>query len=214
MIELCKLPYAYDALLPVISAETMKLHHDKHHAAYVKKANELAEQAGLDDLSVEEMVRQAKGKGEKKLYNNAAQVWNHGFFWQSMTADFAKPEGDIAAAIDRDFGDLAALKTKFVDEGKNHFGSGWVWLAASDGKLKVMSTHDADDLLIESSAVPLLVCDLWEHAYYLDHKNDREVFLNKWFDKLANWSFAAAQFAAAQQGEVGYTYPEMAAEHA
>ena len=214
MIELCKLPYAYTALEPVISAETMKLHHGKHHAAYVKKANELAEKAGLDDLSVEEMVRQAKGKDEKKLYNNAAQVWNHGFFWESMTPDHAKPDGDLAAAITSVFGDLASLKTKFIDEGKNHFGSGWVWLALSGGKLKVLSTHDADDLLTDSGDVPLLVCDLWEHAYYLDYKNDREGFLKSWFDGLANWQFAAEQFAAAQQGEVGYTYPEMAAEHA
>ena len=214
MIELCKLPYAYDALLPVISAETMKLHHDKHHAAYVKKANELAEKAGLDDLSLEELVRQAKAKGDKKLYNNAAQVWNHGFFWHSMTPDYAKPKGDIAAAIASEFGDLAAVKAKFIDEGKNHFGSGWVWLALSAGKLTVLSTHDADDLLTDSGDLPLLVCDLWEHAYYLDHKNDREGFLKSWFDGLANWQFAGAQFDAAKAGDLGYTYPAMAEEHA
>ena len=214
MIELCKLPYAYAALEPVISAETMKLHHDKHHAAYVNKANELATKAGLDDLSLEELVRQAKAKGEKKLYNNAAQAWNHGFFWECMTGDFATPDGDIAAAIASEFGDLAALKTTFVDEGKNHFGSGWVWLALSGGKLKVLSTHDADDLLTDSGDVPLLVCDLWEHAYYLDHKNDREGFLKSWFDGLANWQFAGAQFDAAKAGDPGYTYPEMAEEHA
>ena len=214
MIELCQLPYAYAALKPVISAETMKLHHDKHHAAYVKKANELAEKAGLDDLSLEELVRQAKAKGDKKLYNNAAQVWNHGFFWQSMTPDYAKPKGDIAAAIASEFGDLAALKAKFIDEGKNHFGSGWVWLALSGGKLTVLSTHDADDLLTDSGDLPLLVCDLWEHAYYLDHKNDREGFLKSWFDGLANWQFAGAQFDAAKAGDPGYTYPAMAEEHA
>ena len=212
MIELCKLPYAYDALEPVISAETMKLHHDKHHAGYVKKANELAEQAGLDDLSVEEMVREAKAKGEKKLYNNAAQVWNHGFFWQSMTADFAKPEGKIAAAIDSAFGDLAALKTKFIDEGKSHFGSGWVWLVLSGTAVKVLSTHDADDLLTDSDDLPLLVCDLWEHAYYLDHQNDREAFLTQWFDALANWKFAGEQLAAAKHGQPGYTYAELVVE--
>ena len=214
MIELCKLPYADDALEPVISAATMKLHHGKHHAAYVAKANELAEAAGLDDLSVEEMVRQAKAKGNAKLYNNAAQVWNHGFFWESMTADFAKPEGEIAAAIDRDFGDLAAFKTAFIDEGKNHFGSGWVWLALSGDKLKVLSTHDAADLLTGTDDLPLLVCDLWEHAYYLDHKNDRAAYLTKWLDQLANWQFAGEQLAAARNGAAGYTYPELAAEPA
>ncbi len=214
MIELCKLPYPYAALEPIISTETMKLHHDKHHAAYVKKTNELAEMAGLDDLSLEEMVRKAKAKGDTKLYNNAAQVWNHGFFWQSMTADFAKPEGDIAAAIDRAFGDLAALKTKFIDEGKNHFGSGWVWLVLSGETLKVLSTHDAEDLLTGTDDLPLLVCDLWEHAYYLDHQNDRAAYLTKWLDQLANWQFAGEQLAAARNGETGYTYPELAAETA
>ena len=214
MIELCKLPYDYAALEPVISAETMKLHHDKHHATYVKKANELAAKAGLDDLSVEELVREAKAKGDKKLYNNAAQVWNHGFFWQSMSGVSVKPGGDLAAAIEASFGGLAALKTKFVEEGVGHFGSGWVWLAASGDSLKVLSTHDADDLLIGSSDMPLLVCDLWEHAYYLDHQNDREGFLKGWFDGLTNWQFAAVQLAAARAGEAGYTYPAMATEHA
>ena len=213
MIELCKLPYDYAALEPVISAETMRFHHDKHHATYVKKANELAAKAGLDDLSVEELVREAKAKGDTKLYNQAAQVWNHGFFWQSMTGDSVKPGGDLAKAIETGFGDLASLKVKFVEEGVGHFGSGWVWLAASGDSLKILSTHDADDLLIGHSDMPLLVCDLWEHAYYLDHQNDREGFLKSWFDGLVNWQFAALQFDAACAGEPGYTYPAMAGEH-
>lgn len=214
MIELPKLPYAHSALEPVISAETMKLHHGKHHATYVKKANALAEAAGFDDLSLEELVVEAKAKGEKKLYNNAAQAWNHAFFWESMIAQPLTPEGELGSAIETAFGDLAALKTKFVEEGTNHFGSGWVWLAASGDTLKVISTHDADDLLTASGDVPLLVCDLWEHAYYLDHKNDREAFLGQWFDKLANWQFAATQLSAAKHGQPGYTYPAMSAEHA
>ena len=206
MIELTPLPYAYDALEPVIGAATMHLHHDKHHATYVKKANELAAAAGLGELPLEELVVQANAKGEKKLYNNAAQIWNHGFFWESMTGDYAAPQAELATAIAGAFGDLASLKTKFVDEGKNHFGSGWVWLAAAGSELKVLSTHDADDLLSESGMTPLLVCDLWEHAYYLDHKNDREAFLGQWFDRLANWKFAGEQLVAASQGRPGYTY--------
>jgi Fe-Mn family superoxide dismutase len=213
MIELCKLPYAYDALEPVISAQTMKLHHDKHHATYVKKTNELAEKAGLDDLLLEEIVRQAKAKGDKKLYNNAAQAWNHAFFWQSMSGEQTVPTDQIASAISANFGDLTTLKTKFVEEGINHFGSGWVWLAQSGKALKVLSTHDADDLLTTSEDVPLLVCDLWEHAYYLDHFNDREGFLNKWFDTLANWEFADSQMSEARQDQPGYTYPAKTAEH-
>ena len=210
MIELCKLPYAYAALEPVISAETMTFHHDKHHATYVKKANDLAAKAGLDDLSLEELVKQAKAQGETKLYNNAAQVWNHGFFWESMTGEPAKPSDKLASAIDASFGDLASLKAAFVEAGVNHFGSGWVWLAATGDRLKVVSTHDADDLLTVNGDFPLLVCDLWEHAYYLDHQNDREGFLKSWFDSLANWDFAAHQFAAARAGELGYSYPAMA----
>lgn len=214
MIELSKLPYAYAALEPVISAETIQLHHDKHHAAYVTKANELAAKAGLDDLSLEELVRQAKEQGDTKLYNNAAQVWNHGFFWQSMTGGSVRPDGELAAAIGASFGDLAALKTKFVAEGVGHFGSGWVWLAAAGDSLKVLCTHDADNLLTGSSDMPLLVCDLWEHAYYLDHQNDREAYLKSWFDGLANWKFVGEQLTAARRGQPGYTYSDMAVEHA
>lgn len=214
MIELCKLPYDYAALEPVISARTMQIHHEKHHAAYVKKANELAAKAGLSDHSVEDIVREAKARGETKLYNNVAQVWNHGFFWQSMTGDALKPIGALAAAIEAGFGDLAGLKTKFVEEGVGHFGSGWVWIAEQDGALKVLSTHDAADLLDQPGETPLLVCDLWEHAYYLDHQNDREGFLKSWFDGLANWRFAAVQLAAAQAGEPGYTYPHLVHAHA
>ena len=214
MIELCKLPYDYAALEPVISAETMRFHHDKHHTAYVKKANELADKAGLAELSVEDMVREAKARGETKLYNNAAQVWNHGFFWQSMTGDSLEPVGDLAAAINSNFGDLATLKARFVEEGAAHFGSGWVWLVAHGQKLQVMSTHDAVDFLDSPDATPLLVCDVWEHAYYLDHQNDREGFLNSWFDGLANWQFAAIQFEAARAGEPGYVYPRLAHAHA
>ena len=214
MIELCKLPYGYAALKPVISAETMRFHHEKHHAAYVKKANDLAAKAGMEDLSVEDLVRAAKSSGETKLYNNAAQVWNHGFFWQSMTGDSLQPDGDLGEAIVASFGDLALLKAKFVEEGVGHFGSGWVWLVASGGRLKIMSTHDADDLLGRPEEMPLLVCDLWEHTYYLDHQNDREGFLKQWIDGLANWQFAGAQLAAAQNGDLGYSYPHLAHAHA
>lgn len=214
MIELCKLPYDYAALEPVISARTMEFHHDKHHAAYVKKANHLAAKAGLEDRSVEELVRAAKTRGDTKLYNNAAQIWNHGFFWQSMTGDALHPDGALDQAITASFGDLAGLRTKFIEEGVGHFGSGWVWLVASGGKLEVQSTHDAADFLDQSEFVPLLVCDLWEHAYYLDYQNDREGYLKLWFDGLANWRFAGVQFDAAQSGGQGYTYPHLAHAHA
>ncbi len=210
MIELCKLPYDYAALEPVISARTMEIHHDKHHAAYVKKANDLAAKAGLEDLPVEDLVRKAKASGNQKLYNNAAQVWNHGFFWQSMTGDSLKPVGALGTAIESSFGSFDELKTRFVEEGVGHFGSGWVWLVAKGDRLEVVSTHDAADFLDQPGTMPLLVCDVWEHAYYLDHQNDREGFLKSWFSGLANWRFATVQFDAVQSGEAGYRYPHLA----
>jgi Fe-Mn family superoxide dismutase len=206
MFILPELPYAYDALVPTISADTMHLHHDKHHGAYVKTLNELlAEKAGAPS-SLEGVVR-AAGKTDPKLFDNAAQAWNHAFFWDAMTAKAGQPEGDLKAAINATFGDIVALGETFVKEGAAHFGSGWVWLVAdSAGKLTVKSTHDAHNSL-ESEATPLLVCDLWEHAYYLDYKNDRKAYLEAWFKALPNWNLAASQFGAAKQKAAGWRYP-------
>jgi len=207
MFVLPALPYAYDALEPVISDRTMRFHHDKHHATYVKTLNEL-----LDDEnavgSLEDVIREAAKKDAKKLFNNAAQAWNHGFFWVAMTGRREAPSSDVNAAIKDAFGDLGSLKKKFVEEGAAHFGSGWVWLVSGqDGKLAVRATHDADDTLTKDGLTPLLVCDLWEHAYYLDHQNDRKGFLEGWFDALPNWSFASAQYAAARGDGAPWRYP-------
>jgi Fe-Mn family superoxide dismutase len=204
MFELPDLPYDHAALEPVISAATMHLHHDKHHKKYVDNTNDLLAKAGRTPASLEDVVREAAGDAASKgLFNNAAQIWNHTFFWVCMTPTKQAPQGDLAKAIDSAFGGLDALKAAFVKEGVGHFGSGWVWLAAEGGALKVLSTHDGEDLLTHSGLTPLIVCDLWEHAYYLDHKNDREGFLKAWFDALPNWDFAAQQYAAAQgKGEI------------
>ncbi|MGH6787628.1 MAG: superoxide dismutase [Novosphingobium sp.] len=208
MYVLPDLPYAHDALAPTISAETLKVHHGKHHATYVEKANALAKEAGLADLPLEELILAAKERKDRKLFNNAAQAWNHAFFWESMTPKHQAPSGELAQAVDAAFGGLAELKSRFVDEGINHFASGWVWLAMCDEKLEVISTHDANDTFLHRCETPLLTCDVWEHAYYLDHKNDRKAFLSGWFDKLANWRFAEAQYAAAMgEGDL-YRYPE------
>ncbi|HEX4199263.1 MAG TPA: superoxide dismutase [Caulobacteraceae bacterium] len=203
MFTLPDLPYGYDALEPVISGRTMHFHHDKHHATYVKTLNELLEKAGKSPESLEQAITDAAKAGEKKLFNNAAQAWNHTFFWSSMTPDRERPAGDLGKAIDAAFGGLDELKKTFVSEGAAHFGSGWVWLVADkDGGLKVQSTHDADDTVLQTDLTPLIVCDLWEHAYYLDHQNDRKGFLEAWFDALPHWEFAGYQFAAATgQGE-------------
>jgi len=202
MFTLPDLPYGYDALQPTMSSETLHLHHDKHHARYFTVMNEILQGKGGDAGSLEDVVIKAAKDGEKKLFNNAAQAWNHTFFWNSMTPAKAQPQGDLAAAIEA-FGGLEALKTKFVDEGFAHFGSGWVWLAADkSGALSVVQSHDGENLL-GKDLTPLLVCDLWEHAYYVDFKNDRKAFLGAWFDALPNWGFAAKQLAAAKgQGPV------------
>jgi Fe-Mn family superoxide dismutase len=208
MFDLPDLPYAYEALEPVISGRTMRFHHDKHHKAYVETTNTLLKEAKAAPESLEAVIRAAKASGNQKLFNNAAQAWNHAFFWNAMAPGAARPDSDVAAAISGAFGDLAKLKQTFVADGVAQFGSGWVWLTADEtGKLQVVTTHDAGEPVEDGGAVPLLVCDVWEHAYYLDHQNDRKGFLEAWFDALPNWSFAAKQLAAARgQGEA-WRYP-------
>ena len=208
MYVLPDLPYAEDALEPTVSAQTLKTHHGKHHKTYVEKTNDLAAKAGLAGRPLEEVVREARKRGEQKLFNNAAQAWNHAFFWPCMRMPGAgAPSGELAKAIERDFGGLEDLKRAFVTEGVEHFASGWVWLVTDGEGLRVISTHDADDTLVTEGAFPLLVSDLWEHAYYLDYKQDREAFLEKWIDQVANWDFAAAQLAAAEGRGEGFRYP-------
>ncbi len=197
MITLPDLPYAYDALSPTISADIMHVHHDKHHAKYVEVANKLVAENGLEGRSVEEIVAEAERRGLTKLFNNAAQAWNHAFFWDCMTPQRRDPQGELAEAVERAFGGLAQLRDKFVQVGADHFASGWVWLAADGAELVVADTHDGGTLA-HDRRTPLLVCDVWEHAYYLDYKQDRKTFLERWFDNLAHWEFAEAQFAAAQ----------------
>ncbi len=145
------------------------------------------------------MIFDASKSGDRKLFNNAAQAWNHSFFWAAMSPHGEQPQGELATAIEAAFGDLDDFKRAFVTEGVGHFGSGWVWLAADrGGALVVRSTHDADDTLTHPDLTPLLVCDLWEHAYYLDHQNDRHGFLEAWVDALPNWRFATLQHQAAR----------------
>ena len=209
MITLPELPYAYDALSPTLSADTLHAHHDKHHAKYVETANKLLPEAGLEGRPLEEVIAEAERRGLVKLFNNAAQAWNHAFFWDCMTPSRRDPGGDLKGAIERAFGGLAGLKEKFVAEGADHFASGWAWLAAEGSELTVLSTHDAGTLA-HDNRTPLLVCDVWEHAYYLDYRQDRKAFLDRWFDAVANWEFAESQFAAAQGGRRPWTFQQAA----
>jgi Fe-Mn family superoxide dismutase len=207
MFKLPDLPYAFDALAPALSETTMRTHHDKHHKRYVDVLNQALEEAGAAPSSLEAVVREALAKGDRRLINNGGQAWNHAFFWEAMAPKAGAPSGELAAAIGKAFGGLDGLKAAFVKEGVGHFGSGWVWLAARGGELSVLSTHDGETLLPKAELTPILVCDVWEHAYYLDHKNDREGFLKAWIADLANWRFAEAQFAAATGAGQAYSYP-------
>lgn len=208
MFVLPPLPYDDDALAPFVSADTLRTHHGKHHKAYVDKTNALVGPAGLSGHPLEEVVRHAYGKGDKALFNNAAQAWNHAFFWACMRPPGgAAPTGALGISIRDSFGGLESLKAAFVDEGVTHFGSGWAWIVVGSDGLAVISTHDAEDTLIREGLFPILVCDLWEHAYYLDYKNDRKAFLERWFDNIANWDFAAAQLAASEGAGQAFSYP-------
>jgi Fe-Mn family superoxide dismutase len=202
-----KLPYGCNALAPTLSADTLHTHHDKHHRAYVDMTNKLAPEVGLDGRPLEEVVREAHRRGEKKLFNNAAQAWNHAFYWESMAPRSGGPPAGLRAAIERSFGGLDGFTDAFAEEGAGHFASGWVWLVLGSEGLSVISTHDADDTLVREGLFPLLVCDLWEHAYYLDYKNDRKTYLHRWLDEAANLGFAEQQLNAANGQGQGFRYP-------
>lgn len=201
------LPYDAGSLEPVLSAETLKIHHGKHHARYVEMLNRLLAEQNFSARSLEGIIRIAHGSGAKGLFNNAAQAWNHSFFWESMTPKAPPPAGPLAAAISSAFGGMDALGQRFIAEGAGHFGSGWVWLIARREKLEVISTHDAGTPIIEDGVTPLLACDVWEHAYYIDYRQDRAGWLTAWWNTLANWRFAERQYGAALgQGEP-WRYP-------
>mgnify|MGYP001257405060 CR=1 FL=1 len=192
--ELPELPYAKDALAPHMSAETLDFHHGEHHAAYVKKTNDALADNGLEGAKLSEVIRQAKAKGNQGLFNNSAQSWNHGFYWHSMAAEETSASDELKSMIDKAFGSVDGLKDKLKERGAGHFASGWVWLAVKNGELTIEETHDGDTLADQDGVNPLLVIDLWEHAYYLDHQNARPEYLGAVSDKL-NWSFASDNLA-------------------
>ena len=195
-LKLAPLPYAEDALAPHISAKTLQFHHGKHHKAYVDTTNKLIAGTPLADKGLVEIIRAARADDNEKLFNNAAQVWNHDFLWQSMTPKAGKPGGALGAAIDRDFGGVDAFNEAFATTAKEVFGTGWAWLVATGGKLRVIGTTDADTPLVHSGQKPLLTLDVWEHAYYLDYQNARPDYIAAFLKSLINWEFAAANYAA------------------
>jgi len=187
--ELMPLPYDSEALAPAISAETLSFHHGKHHKAYIDKTNAAIEGTDLAGADLETVIATARGS-KQGLFNNAAQSWNHGFYWHSLSPDGTRPSGDLATKIDAAFGSLDELNKQLAERGAGHFASGWVWLAEKGGKLSIEETHDGDTLA-DSDFNPLLTIDLWEHAYYLDHQNRRPDYLKAVLDKILNWDFAA-----------------------
>ena len=196
-ISLPELPYSKSDLAPHITSNTLDFHYGKHHKAYVDKANAAIQGTALAEASLVEIVREVAGK-DQGLFNNAAQVWNHTFYWNSMAPKGGgAPTGDIAAAINSSFGDYDAFKAAFSEAGATQFGSGWAWLVAKGGKLEVRKTLNAETPLTDASCTPLLTMDVWEHAYYLDYQNRRPDYIGAWLSNLVNWDFANANLKKA-----------------
>lgn len=188
-IELPSLPYAMDALAPHISEETLQYHYGKHHKAYVTKLNAAITGTDQENASLEDLVKNASGG----VFNNAAQVWNHTFYWNCMKPNGGgEPSGDLADAINGAFGSFAQFKEKFTQTAATHFGSGWAWLAKNaSGTLEIFSTSNADSPMTDNKTA-LLTCDVWEHAYYIDTRNDRPKYIEN-FWQLVNWDFVSQQ---------------------
>jgi Fe-Mn family superoxide dismutase len=192
--ELPQLPYAKDALAPLMSAETFEYHYGKHHAAYVNNLNAAVQNTPNEKKSLEEIILNSDGA----LFNNSAQVWNHTFFWNCMKPQGGgKPTGDLAQAIDRDFGGYDKFREQFVQAAVKQFGSGWAWLVSEGGKLKVTSTSNAD-LPMKHNQTALFTVDVWEHAYYIDYRNARQKFVEAVVDSLANWNFVSENLKKAK----------------
>jgi len=200
--QLPPLPWGESALEPVISARTIGLHYGKHHATYVKKLNELVAGTRFADMPLEHVIASTVGNQEtQKIFNNAAQAWNHTFFWSCLKPGAGgEPPKALAGLIEESFGGYAQFKEKFSQAAVDCFGSGWAWLVARGDKLEILSTSNAGTP-ITMGATPLLTLDVWEHAYYLDYENRRPEFVNAVIDRLIDWNFAAEQLDKARSGE-------------
>ena len=191
-IDLPALPYARDALAPIISEETINYHYGKHHNSYVANLNKMIDGTTDADKSLEEIIRSSSGG----IFNNAAQIWNHTFYWNSLTPSAeSAPTGQLADAINASFDSFEEFQAQFSTSAAGNFGSGWTWLVKNiDGSLAIVNTSNADTPLTDESLTPLLTVDVWEHAYYVDYRNARAEYLKN-FWKIANWEFAATNFA-------------------
>lgn len=189
-----ELPYALDALSPHISQETLELHHGKHHQAYVTNLNKLLENSDLSNLSLEEIILKTAGKSDLAgLFNNAAQVWNHTFYWHCLSPNGGgDPKGELKDMIEKSFGSLDAFKTEFKTACLTQFGSGWAWLVQDGSNLKIVKTPNAETPMTQGLK-SLLTCDVWEHAYYVDFRNRRPDYVDTFLKHLVNWNFVAEQ---------------------
>jgi Fe-Mn family superoxide dismutase len=194
--QLPPLPYAQDALAPYVSAKTMSFHYGKHHQAYVDNLNKLIAGTAWAGQPLEKIIRGTAGAADTAaIFNNAAQDWNHTFFWQSMKAGGGgKPTGDLLKQIEKTFQSFDEFKKAFLTAALAQFGSGWVWLVQEGGTLKIIKTANADTPAAHGQTA-LLACDVWEHAYYLDYQNRRKDFVEAFLESLANWEFADSQMA-------------------
>jgi Fe-Mn family superoxide dismutase len=201
-----RLPYAEDALAPVISAQTLSFHHGKHHKTYVDTLNKLVAGTEFEDAPLERIILDTAGKAERAaIFNNAAQAWNHAFYWHSLTPRAGRPGRALADKIDAAFGSHESFKKELANAATTLFGSGWAWLVAEGDALKIVQTRNAE-VPFTKGQVPLLAIDVWEHAYYLDYQNRRADHVKALIDKLLNWEFAAANL---EKGEV-YSVTELA----
>ena len=191
------LPYPEDALAPHISSQTMQFHHGKHHAGYINKLNSLIEGTSYEGKPLEHIIKESYGKdADKAIFNNAAQSWNHTVFWHSMSPNGGGQATDAAAEVMKELGGQDKFRDSFLAAATGQFGSGWAWLMLDDGKPKVTATPNAMTPIAEGK-IPLLTCDVWEHAYYLDYQNRRESFVGAFLDHLVNWNLVAAQLKKA-----------------
>ena len=200
-IKLPELPYAMDALEPHISTDTMEFHYGKHHRGYVDKLNNLIEGTHFEDMPLEQIIVSARESAEIDILNIAAQAWNHAFFWQSLSpTGQSEPVGRIRDLIEDEFGDIDKFKKEFRAAATSQFGSGWTWLVLDAGKLRIMSTTNADSP-VGTHMTPLLTLDVWEHAYYLDYQNERARYVDAFLDKLIDWRFALDNVQVGEKGE-------------
>ena len=197
-LELPALPYAYDALGPYMSKETLEFHHDKHHMAYVTNGNNALKDSPLADKSIEEICKAAFAEKNAPIINNVGQHYNHIHFWHWMKPNGGgkKIPGRLQAAIDSDLGGYDKMRTDFIQAGVTQFGSGWCWIAKKDGKLTIMKTPNGENPLMHGAS-PILGCDVWEHSYYIDYRNLRPKYLEAFVDNLINWDYVDEMFSKA-----------------